>query len=71
MQYDQLASSDLMYYFQLARKHQGNEYYCGSSGAPIADSEGKIVAVVLGGSEKTNTIYGFPLARIASLLELV
>lgn len=49
--------------FKLARKHQGQKYYKGASGAPIADPEGAIVSMVLGGDKRDNIIYGLRLAR--------
>jgi hypothetical protein len=59
-----------LYKFKLARNHQGDAYYKGSSGAPIADPTGKIVAIVVCGSEADNIIYGFPINRIGNLLNL-
>ena len=58
------------YRFKLARNHQGHKYYCGSSGSPIADLSGKIVAIVVCGSAVDNAILGFPLRRIEYLLHL-
>ena len=51
-----------LYTFRLSRKHQGHDYYFGASGSPIADSTGKIVSIVISGSEAENTIYGTPLS---------
>ena len=34
--------------FKLARPHQGDEYYQGASGAPIADPEGQITSILIG-----------------------
>jgi hypothetical protein len=56
------------YEFQLSGKHRGDDYYRGASGAPIADEEGRIVALVLRGSSARNTIVGAPLAKYASIL---
>ena len=51
-----------LYTFRLSRKHQGHDYYFGASGSPIADSTGKIVSIVIGGSEAENAIYGTALS---------
>jgi hypothetical protein len=59
-----------LYKFLLARSHQGDEYYHGVSGAPIADLTGKIVAIVVSGSEDDNLIYGLPLRRVSRFLGL-
>lgn len=34
--------------FRLARSHQGDEYYRGGSGSPIADPEGQITSILIG-----------------------
>lgn len=34
--------------FRLARSHQGDEYYRGASGSPIADPEGQITSILIG-----------------------
>ena len=54
-----------LYRFALARKHQGDAFYKGCSGSPIAAPDGTIVALVQGGAEMANEIYGVPLARYA------
>ena len=61
--------SNGLYKFELSRKHQGHDYYKGSSGAPIADEEGKIVSIVLKGDEDDNIIYGFPISSLAEIIE--
>lgn len=60
-----------LYEFRLARPHQGRKYYKGSSGAPIADEEGLIVALVVGGEPDKDLIYGVPLARYHSVFDLL
>ncbi len=70
MTYNGISNDDSLYVFELARAHQGNEYYCGASGAPIADEEGRIIALVTKGDPKENLIYGVPLARYHSILGL-
>jgi hypothetical protein len=56
--------------FKLAEKHKGDDVYHGSSGSPIADDEGAIVALVKGGCEVENVIYGVPLARYGVVLDV-
>ncbi len=63
MEFDGCAP-DGRYRFKLARTHQGHEYYCGASGAPIADPEGRIVSIVSGGNRESNLILGTPLAEL-------
>lgn len=58
------------YRFRLAGDHRGHDFYRGSSGAPIATSEGTIVALVQGGSEETNVIFGVPLWLYSRALEV-
>lgn len=64
------SNSEGLYVFKLARLHQGHPYYQGASGAPIAGPDGTIVSMVLQGCEKTNEIYGLPLAQYTRLLQL-
>lgn len=61
---------DGLYEFRLSREHQGHSYYRGTSGSPIADPTGKIVSIVVGGSMERNLIFGFPISKIANLIEL-
>ncbi|MBL4845537.1 MAG: tetratricopeptide repeat protein [Planctomycetes bacterium] len=53
-----------LYRFRLARKHQGDNYYAGASGAPIADQEGQIVALVSSGDARAGIIFGIPLVPV-------
>jgi hypothetical protein len=55
--------------FALARPHQGHQYYCGASGAPIADETGRVVSILVKGIEEENVLLGFPLSRIAPLID--
>lgn len=59
------------YVFRLSRAHQGDPYYKGASGAPIADAEGTIVSIVLGGSEDRHELYGAKLADFEHLVGAV
>ncbi len=49
------------YIFELSHDHPGHEHFTGCSGAPIIDKCGNVVALVCGGNEKTNLIYGIAL----------
>lgn len=59
-----------LYTFKLSRKHQGHEYYRGSSGSPIADPTGKIVSIVIRGNEAENVIYGTALSDHSRIFTL-
>jgi len=56
--------------FLLARRHQGDKYYKGSSGSPIADEQGRIVALVRSGDEAGGVIFGCPLQQFTRYVEL-
>jgi hypothetical protein len=56
--------------FKLEGKHKGHKAYKGSSGSPIADDEGNIVALVQGGDSKEEVIFGVPLHRYANVIEI-
>lgn len=51
-------------YFKPARDFQGHEYYQGASGSPIADPEGAITSILIGGCEKTGLLRAFRLDNI-------
>ena len=54
--------------FKLARPHLGDDYYYGTSGAPIADPTGRFVSMVIRGNKKRNCIIGVALHRFGSIL---
>jgi hypothetical protein len=56
-----------LYRFALARRHMGHAYYRGASGAPIANQNGEVVSMLLGGDVRTNEVYGLPLSKYARL----
>jgi|GEM_PF-4627552 len=58
------------YCFKLGHGHPGDRNYKGSSGAPIADREGTVVALVQGGDPEGDIIFGVPLATYGRALEL-
>lgn len=55
-----------LYVFEPARKFQGDEYYEGASGSPIADPKGKIVSMLVGGNKAEQHLWGVPLAKHAN-----
>jgi hypothetical protein len=54
--------------FQLANTHKGDVRYKGCSGAPIVDMKGRLAALVIGGSESANQIFGVPLHHYRSAI---
>jgi len=50
-----------VYVFDMAREHQGHPYYKGASGCPIANEEGQIVSILLGGNSEENILWGAKL----------
>lgn len=68
MQY--VGAEDDMYNFKLNRRHPGHEYYYGCSGAPIVDSDGNIVALVVCGDMKESIIYGISLKKYKIVLDI-
>lgn len=55
-------------YFKLARPFQGNEYYSGASGSPIADPEGAINSILIGGCENTKLLRAFRLDNVSVII---
>jgi hypothetical protein len=49
-------------------KFQGDAYYQGASGAPIADPTGLVVSMLVGGSDSQKCLWGLPLAEHAVTL---
>jgi hypothetical protein len=60
---------DGLYVFSIP-KHKGHKYYRGASGAPIIEPSGKIVAVLVGGCETKNELYGTPLNGIINFIKI-
>lgn len=58
------------YRFKLPKKHPGHDYFRGTSGAPILDSQGNVVALVCGGSETDDVIYGIALHPYKAALDV-
>ena len=54
-------------YFKPARNFQGHEYYQGASGSPIADPEGAITSILIGGCQETGLLKASRLYNISFL----
>jgi hypothetical protein len=52
-------------YFKLAGDFQGHEYYQGASGSPIADPEGAITSILIGGCQETGLLKATRLDNIS------
>jgi hypothetical protein len=70
MVYRGCRTEDGLYEFELARTHQGQDFYSGASGAPIANEEGTIVSLLLSGDPARNVMWGVPLARYSQVLNI-
>jgi len=68
MRYIGRSANDLLM-FELARPHQGDEYYRGASGSAIMAEDGTIVSVLLSGNKDKNVLYGLDLKKYAPLLD--
>ena len=68
MRYIGRSESDLLM-FQLARPHQGDEYYQGASGSGIAAEDGTVISILLGGENDRDILYGLDLPKYALLLD--
>jgi hypothetical protein len=51
-------------------EHKGHAYYEGASGSPILDPTGQIFAILVGGCETRNELYGYPLRSIPYLIRV-
>ena len=51
-------------YFETARPIQDHEYYRGASGSPVADPEGKITGILIGGTDPIEHLRVFRLDNI-------
>jgi hypothetical protein len=51
-------------------KHKGHAHFKGASGAPIIDPTGKIFAILVGGCEISDELYGYPLWDVPNLIRI-
>lgn len=58
-----------LYIFSIP-EHKGHPYYRGASGAPIIDPTGQIFAILVGGCEFSDELYGYPLGNIHTLIRI-
>lgn len=58
------------YLFQLPMKHPGHEFFEGCSGAPVIDSDGNLVGLVVRGDEEDSTISVIPMSICTQILDL-
>jgi hypothetical protein len=56
--------------FRTTAGHQGHDYYGGASGSAVANEEGVIVSVLLGGDTASGELIGAPLADLAPLIDI-
>lgn len=64
------SSSKGFHKFQAPKKISSADEYEGCSGAPILDSEGRLVALACKVAVGTNLIYGFPISECKKLLDM-
>lgn len=50
--------------------HKGHSHYRGASGAPIIDATGQIFAILVGGCEISNELFGCPLWDVPNLIRV-
>lgn len=65
-----LKEENEFYVFKLSHKHPGHEYYQGCSGAPIIDTHGNIVALVVSGDISRKIIYGVSLIKYKVAIDI-
>lgn len=58
------------YKFKLPAKHPGHDYFRGSSGAPILDTDGNAIALVCYGDDKEDLIFGVALKKYKSAIDI-
>lgn len=58
-----------LYVFSIP-KHQGHPHYKGASGSPIIGPTGQIFAILVGGCDTSNELYGYPLRGVPDLIRI-
>ncbi|NOZ47099.1 MAG: hypothetical protein GXO79_10010 [Chlorobi bacterium] len=61
---------DDLYKFKLPKKHPGHEYFRGTSGAPIMDNDGNVVALVCEGDVDEDIIFGVSIKQYKYSLDI-
>lgn len=59
-----------LYKFKLPQKHPGHKYFRGTSGAPIMDNEGNVIALVCKGNVDEDLIYGISIRQYKPALDI-
>lgn len=59
-----------VFIFKISRPYPGHEEYRGCSRAPILDSDGNIIPLVIGGDITKNEIYGINLNKYKIVLDI-
>lgn len=65
-----IGMEDDYYKFKLPSKHPGHDHFRGTSGSPIIDTDGNVIALVCSGDETEAIIYGIPLSKYKSVLDI-
>lgn len=69
MEYTGRITKHGLYVFSIP-EHKGHPYYKGASGSPIIDPTGQIFAILVGGCEINNELYGYPLCDVPNLIHI-
>lgn len=65
-----VGTTDELHTFKLPVAHPGHAEFRGCSGAPILDTNRRVVALLVGGDEDTNTVQGVSMSRLLPALDL-
>lgn len=65
-----VGETDSHYIFKLPHKYGSHANYQGCSGAPIIDSQNRMVALVSFGEKSTDSIYGIKVEKYRSILDI-
>lgn len=69
MEYTGRKTKDGLFVFSIP-DHKGHPHYKGASGAPIIDPTGQIFAILVGGCEISDELYGYPLWDVPNLIRI-
>ena len=65
-----VGEDDRYYFFKLPFVHPGHEEFKGTSGSPICDRQGNVVALVCGPGKEPDTIAGIKMHYFRSALDV-